>query len=302
MANQKLREMLKGNYSILNSEENPELCPDRDKIIRPSDYVESPRGKQFRFGHVADFHWFDGIFDFPPYTIQDSRGGAYFYSRRGDDEQLKVLQDRLDESIIICKEYPPCIVTGDKNIEFYLTLIDQKMKRYIPSEQEIDELIQVLQGDAAFLEQVAAIEILSNSDSIKAYYHLNILTDYNITLESDAKKVTLFPAFDMYDYWELHQTWVYAGRPINGKVKINFTNVHGPLKEKLDRIEEPDFYHGNESSRAENNKSGMVFMRCRLWPDFWNLYCFIFNAPLRVRRNLGESFDKETELRKISFF
>lgn len=324
MLSPRLEEVLKGNYSILNSKENGELAPDRVGLLKGSYVKLFSDSVAFNFGYVADYGWFDGGFQYPPYTVQDVGGAIYIYAKDRSHEKMKALEERLRDSLRVStvEDLPLLEVLASGNIEFCLTLISQKIRGYIPNEEEVEQLIEVAKGDSSFPEQIAAIEILSNSRSLRAYHFLNQLIDYQISVETISEQMEeLFPSFFEDATGHFEKTWTCSGiskkiRDYNdiptphfkeGKVHINFVNVGGSLEKELNRTIEAQFYPDRYIDKQKGPGDRNYLMRCdfnHLRVNFWHLelYRFIFNAQLRIRRNLGEDFDKEKEFKRISFF
>jgi hypothetical protein len=281
MVSGKLKDALTPFYTILNSQDNPKKIPDRKTW--KNDYLLQSWNEQnpFRFGATGEFKWIETAFiESHDYDISE---GFYIYS--DSPEKTKTLENKLHEAYNLVQFISgPCIFGAD-DLDFYLTLADLTMKDYSPTEEEVSELLTLV-DNGSFRDQIAAIEILAHSKSYKALYHLARLADYKVYFESEPDEL-LMPFY--HPDYQQNKSWLRQGTK-KDTIIVEFMNAKGELKGRLDMAEKPIF----------NNELIHLNDHYLYFPLFQSeIHSFVFNAGLRLRKNLGESFDWKQECEKV---
>lgn len=294
MVTNELGQILKAEYTILNSEDNADKCP---KFGYPFPICKWWNEKnKFRFGTVNDFKWIEtAVWDYFPNSSDYTKGVAIYSD---NSTGISFLKNRLHESYGQIDSLANRTFTfgeGNDNIKFYLTMADLAMKYHKTSEEEVDDLVKIM-NSGAFLEQIAAIELLAHSNSYKAYYHLTRLADYKISFESHPNAI-FRPHFYHFGSFDLRKHWICQEEQ-EKNVKVEFVNASGELKTRLDFVKQPRFEDLLERTWFDYIQT----IRCRILPKKLEaLYNLVFNSSLRIRLNLGNKFDWKSEYEKIAF-
>ena len=336
MAYQILEKALKGDFSIVKNK-----IPKPDKVmyqLRPIlsiDEVFDKLGSRPQvtskfmdeieeFGHVANMNWVYLAWNPYPNSPEQWFGNYFFYPKDPNDNQLDYLVKELNEirnGMFSFDRYGPisnegidtpqiaCLFNVLEDLEFYLTLIDQKIKRHpIYHNEEIRDAAEVV-DTGSFLEQIAAIEILAhNGENMWGYEakeFLNNLAEYTLSIRLDSGETeVLVPCYYRNDRGEFRKMLVSS--ELADKIEdndysfsIDFPNAKGELKERLGmiwhkpRCEVYPFFQGKEDVL----KTGLVLSN--YWSD---LTRFVFNAAARALYHAESNIDVQEEVKRISFF